>query len=121
MHVLDTIQLGDPAEHRGITIWPLFPRRTPVASYVTLDDALPLGFAVTESDEAGSVPELTPRNPLDSDVLLHDGEELSGAKQNRILNVSVLAAARSELRIPASCVEQGRWSARSKAPSASRR
>jgi len=52
-------------------------------------------------------------NPLDSNVLLYDGEELLGAKQNRILNVSVLVAAGSKTVIPVSCVEEGRWSARS--------
>ena len=47
------------------------------------------------------------REPLDSRVLLYDGEELVGAKQNRILNVSVLVEAKSTLRIPVSRVEQG--------------
>jgi len=42
-------------------------------------------------------------------VLLYDGEELVGAKQNRILNVSVLVGAGAKLPIPVSCVEQGRW------------
>jgi hypothetical protein len=59
------------------------------------------------------VPELLATNPLESNVLLYDGEELLGAKQNRILNVTVLVAATSETRIPVSCVEEGRWSARS--------
>ena len=113
--VKDTIQLGEPVEHRGVVVVPLFPRRSPVARYVTLEDALPLGFRVTEIDEAGSVPELLAVNPLETDVLLYDGEELLGAKQNRILNVSVLVAARSETRIPVSCVEEGRWHARSAA------
>jgi hypothetical protein len=85
----------------------------PRAEYVTLEEALPLGFRVAEVDAAGSVPELAVANPLDSDVLLYDGEELLGAKQNRILNVTVLVAARSETRIPVSCVEEGRWRARS--------
>src|SRR5918997_2943479 len=111
----DTIQVGDAVEHRGVVIAPLFPRRSPVAGYVTLEEALPLGFRVTEVDAAGSVPELLASNPLDADVLLYDGEELLGAKQNRILNVSVLVAARSETRIPVSCVEEGRWQARSAA------
>ena len=109
----NTIQLGDPVEHRGITIAPLFPRTDPRADYVTLEEALPLGFRITEVDAAGSVPELLAFNPLDKAVLLYDGEELLGAKQNRILNVTVLAAPRSETRIPVSCVEQGRWHARS--------
>ena len=46
-------------------------------------------------------------------MLLYDGEELVGAKQNRILNVSVLVDADAKLPIPVSCVEQGRWSRQS--------
>ena len=62
--------------------------------------------------DSGSVPELAVRNPLDERVLLYDGEELIGAKQNRILNVTVLVEAGSSLPIPVSCVEEGRWSRR---------
>jgi hypothetical protein len=102
-------QVGDPVEDRGIVIAPLFPRRDPVARYVTLDDALTKGLTVTETPGGGAVPELAVANPLDEDVLLYDGEELVGAMQNRILNVSVLVAARSTLMIPVSCVEEGRW------------
>jgi hypothetical protein len=109
----ETIQLGDPVEHRGVVIAPLFPRAQPRAEYLTLEEAIPLGFEVTEVDSAGAVPELLARNPLDSHVLLYDGEELLGAKQNRILNVTVLVEARSKTRIPVSCVEEGRWRAAS--------
>lgn len=116
-----TIQLGDPVEHRGIVIAPLFPRRSPATAYVTAGEAVPLGFRVTEVDAAGSVPELLATNPLESAVLLYDGEELLGAKQNRILDVTVLVGARSEARIPVSCVEEGRWHARSTAFSPSDR
>jgi hypothetical protein len=70
---------------------------------------------VSEVDAAGSVPELLARNPLESNVLLYDGEELVGAKQNRILNLTVLLPVVSETRIPVSCVEEGRWAARSAA------
>ena len=110
-----SLQLGDPVEHRGIVIAPLFPRRTPDANYVTLEQGLPLGFRVEEVNESGSVPELVVRNPTDKDVLLYDGEELLGAKQNRILNVSVLVAAGAKTLIPVSCVEEGRWQRRSAA------
>ena len=108
-----TFQLGDAVEHRGIVITPLFPTRDPACGYLTLDEALPRGLAIGETSEAGTVPELAVSNPLDKHVLLYDGEELVGAKQNRILNVTVLVAAKSSLKIPVSCVEQGRWSARS--------
>jgi hypothetical protein len=120
MTTTNVLQLGEPQRYRGIVVAPLFPRRQPRARYVTLDEALPLGLHVTEVSAAGSVPELSVRNPLAADVLLYDGEELVGAKQDRILNVSVLVAAQSETRIPVSCVEQGRWSARTSAFAAAR-
>jgi hypothetical protein len=110
---LDTFQLGEPVQHRGVVVTPLFPRRDPVAAYVTLDEALPRGLGIAEASDAGSVPELFVENPTDDAVLLYDGEELVGAKQNRILNVTVLVGARAKLEIPVSCVEQGRWSSRS--------
>jgi hypothetical protein len=55
------------------------------------------------------VPELQVTNGTGKRVLLLDGEELIGAKQNRILNTTILVEAASEVRIPVSCVEQHRW------------
>lgn len=102
-------QVGDPVEHRGIVVAPLFPLRDPLARYVTLETALARGLSITETSEAGDVPELVVTNPLPDDILIYDGAEIVGAMQNRILNVSVLVAAGSMIRIPVSCTEQGRW------------
>ncbi|MBV9083968.1 MAG: hypothetical protein JOZ62_14920, partial [Acidobacteriaceae bacterium] len=72
--------------------------------------AIAQGLArVTELTADGSVPELRFENDSDQPVLLLDGEELIGAKQNRILNVTVLAPAKQAIVIPVSCVESGRW------------
>ncbi len=64
---------------------------------------------VTEMSELGSVPELRVENKLDVAVFLMDGQELVGAKQNRILNTDVLVPAKTTLTIPVSCVEAHRW------------
>ena len=65
---------------------------------------------VTEVSAEGSVPELRVRNFGEVPVLILDGEELIGAKQNRTVNVTILVPPWSEILIPVSCIEAGRWS-----------
>jgi hypothetical protein len=48
-------------------------------------------------------------NRGDVAVLLLDGEELVGAKQNRVLNLTILVPPQHTTIIPVSCVESGRW------------
>jgi hypothetical protein len=67
---------------------------------------------ITEVSEHGSVPDVRVLNKGDLPLLLVDGAALVGAKQNRILNLTILVAAASELVVPVSCVERGRWHAR---------
>ena len=111
-----------PAQHFGrLTMVPLLAPGEHVAAnepdYLTLPDALAREQArVTEVSEQGTVPELAFENlARDRDVLLLDGEELIGARQNRILNLTILVAAGMRVKIPVSCVEQGRWNPVSKA------
>jgi hypothetical protein len=84
--------------------------------YALLEDAILSGVArVTEVGEVGSVPELRFENLAEGPVLLLDGEEPVGAKQNRVLNLTILAPAKQPIVIPVSCVEAGRWHAESDA------
>jgi hypothetical protein len=110
---LTALTLGTPMRHSALTVIPLRGAACAEPGWLTLAEA---GDAVTiaEVSEAGSVPTLTVTNSADRPVLLIDGEELIGAKQNRSLNTTVLIAAHSTAAIPVSCVEQGRWSYRSR-------
>lgn len=71
-------------------------------------------MVITEVSHEGSVPELKVINKAEKPVLLLDGEELAGAKQNRVLNTTILLKEKSETIIPVSCTEQRRWAYRSK-------
>lgn len=64
---------------------------------------------MTEVDNHGAVPNLKVQNKSEQMVLILDGEELVGAKQNRIVNSTILVAGNATVLIPVSCVEQGRW------------
>lgn len=119
---LERLSLGTPQQFRHLTIFPLVHPTPRAPLYLTLDEALAQGMVqVTEVSKGGHVPELRLINSGDRPVLLIDGEELVGAKQNRVLNLTILAAAESEIVIPVSCVEQGRWSEVSQAFCASPR
>src|SRR3982750_3879539 len=89
--------------------------RTSTIDYALLDDALASGAVeITEVSDAGVVPELKFLNRGSKPVLVVDGEELLGAKQNRVVNLTILVPAQSPLPFPVSCVGAGGWRARSR-------
>ena len=107
---LETLTVGESLIHKNLALFPLIGTYDSLIDYVTLDEALASGSVrVTEVSSGGSVPELAFVNEGETPVFLLDGEELVGAKQNRILNLSMLVAPKSTVAIPVSCVESGRW------------
>jgi len=111
---LDKVKIGRKQSHRNLAVFPLLSGYTTVLDYMTLDEALAGGvIEVTEVSQGGTVPELKLVNKSPTMVLILDGEELVGAKQNRIVNMTILIQAKSTTVIPVGCVEQGRWHYRS--------
>jgi hypothetical protein len=105
------MELGAGTSFENMTVFELLRPKNGGPEYITLREALERGaFAVTEVSEGGSVPELMAANKGEVAVLLLDGEEVRGAKQNRILNTTILVGPRSTIKVPVSCVEHGRWS-----------
>jgi hypothetical protein len=108
---VNSAHVGEGITFKNLTLFPLNFEKNVIPDYQTLDEALAAGTTkITEVSDSGSVPELHFLNEGDLSVLLLDGEELVGAKQNRVLNLSILAPANRAITIPVSCVEQGRWS-----------
>jgi hypothetical protein len=107
---LNEAKVGRKQYHRNLAVYPLLSKYTVGLEYITLDEALAEGLIdVVERDEAGFVPELKVVNKSPCMILILDGEELVGAKQNRIVNTTMLIQGKSTTVIPVSCVEQGRW------------
>ena len=106
-----SIELGAPQVHQNIVVFPIINPSHNAAHWLTLGEALEQQLlTVTEVSHGGSVPELAVINRADRPVLLLDGEELIGAKQNRVLNTTILLKEHSETVVPVSCTEHGRWS-----------
>jgi hypothetical protein len=113
--LLQSVRVTDQQDAGGLQAFGLRWENGDTLKYTTLDDALAATtLEVTEVNEGGSVPVLKVVNKGDTLVFLMAGEQLIGAKQNRVLNASIMVAAQSELPIPVSCVEAGRWHYRSR-------
>ena len=107
---LTQVEFGDIQAFEGMGVLPVFRKGYDALEHLTLKEALEEGaLLISEVSHAGSVPELKAMNRGSSPVLILDGEELAGAKQNRVLNTTILIKVYSEIVIPVSCTEQGRW------------
>jgi hypothetical protein len=112
---IGSLRVESPVSFGGLTVMPLSAPAATDPAWLLLDEALAAGVAhVSEIGRGGSVPALRVANAGTRDVLLVDGEELIGGKQNRVLNTAVLVRAGASVDIPVSCVEQGRWDVRAR-------
>jgi hypothetical protein len=108
--LLPELSIAAPIGYQGVRIIPLRLRSTSDLEYLTLDESLAVLVTIEEASPSGSVPELRVRNRAKDRVFIPDGSTLAGAKQNRVVNLSVMLAPESVTVIPVSCVERGRWS-----------
>jgi hypothetical protein len=93
--MLTDIRIGQPASFGSLAVFPLFCEANRPVDYLLSDEAMEAGtVTVGEVSQQGSVPELSVQNRSAQRVLFLEGEQLVGAKQNRILNTSVLVPAR---------------------------
>src|SRR5437763_10855836 len=116
MVAVPSVRVGAPVAYDKLTVFPLYLESPARPNYRLSEEALADGSAVVEEvTEGGSVPNLAVDNKGETLVLFVEGQERRGAKQNRVLNTSVLIAAKTKTVLPVSCVEQGRWRYVSKA------
>lgn len=103
------VTLGPAQVHDPITVFPLLSAERAEPPYDLLADALAAGTVRIGEVGQGMVPALKAINSGGRDVLVLDGEQLIGARQNRMTNRSILLPALATTEIPVSCMEQGRW------------
>jgi hypothetical protein len=108
---LEQMKVGRKQSYKNLALYPLLSTYNVGLEYLLLDEALSENLIeIVEKDSDGSVPELRVMNESPQMILILDGEELVGAKQNRIVNTTILVNGNATIVIPVSCVEHGRWS-----------
>ncbi len=108
--LLESVRIHEAQNAGNVTVFPLSRSAGDGPDYLSLDEAIARGWLViSERSEGGHVPELLAENNAPQAVLIVSGDELVGARQNRILNVSILLKSGSKVVVPVSCSEKGRW------------
>lgn len=106
---IGSFEFGSAVVFRSLAMVPVRMQEAEGPGYLLLREAVERELAHVTELGGGVVPEVALENSADLPVLLVAGEELVGAKQNRMVNLTILAPARSKIVIPVSCVEAGRW------------
>ncbi|HEV7127238.1 MAG TPA: DUF6569 family protein, partial [Ktedonobacterales bacterium] len=112
MDRLRQIEIGAVTTHERVAIFPIFAAAgggVSALEYRTLAEALADGSVRVAEREQASVPELVLQNTGTTMVLILDGEEIVGGRQNRVVNASFLVPAHMTTPLPVTCVEHGRW------------
>lgn len=109
--ICTSVQIRTPLRFGSLAVFPLDADICEAPDYLMLSEALEVGcLSISEVDANGEVPFVFAKNSSDLRILLLEGEELAGARQNRVINASILLPTKHSCRIPVSCVEEGRWS-----------
>lgn len=106
------IELLKPQVHENMAIIPLKSEKTYI-DILTLKKGLELGLADVKECETSQVNTIVVKNSAVVPLILIDGEEIIGGDQNRIVNSTILVDAKSQMKIPVSCTEKGRWAYKS--------
>ncbi len=108
------IRVGEPTKCGALAVYPLYPERSlfpcGILDYLLSHEAQEAGTStVREVSKEGKVGELLVENNGRLPVLFLEGEELVGAKQNRVMRTSIVVAAGTQVIVPVCCTERGRW------------
>jgi uncharacterized protein with ParB-like and HNH nuclease domain/predicted transport protein len=103
---LEGFKIGRKQVYKNLAMFPVLSTYSLDMDYLLLDEALAAGvIEIVEVAKEGHVPELKVINNSPRMILILDGEELVGAKQNRIVNTTILVHGDATIIIPVSCVE----------------
>lgn len=107
---VSAIEVEEEISYKNLKIFPLHLKQTDLRTVKlkTLDEALKEG--ILEIQETGVVSNLKFINKSKIDkILIVEGDIVQGGRQNRVVNITMILDEDSEVTVPTSCVEQGRW------------
>ena len=104
-----SLELLNAQRYRNMEVIPVRINRNGHNDYLTLKRGIRAGFVEITECEVSTVGTVLARNKANVPLVLIDGDEIVGAKQNRIMNRSLIVPPLTTMEVSVSCTEQGRW------------
>lgn len=107
---INKLFFSEEKTYKNLTYIPVITNNGSELKFLTLSRAIKDDLVqIREVAGNATVPQITVINKAEGYLLIIDGDHLIGAKQNRVVNKTIIIPPESETRIPVSCTEQGRW------------
>ena len=103
------IELLDSQKYENVEAIPIKSDYFGKKDFLTLKKGYEMGLVEIKELENSTVNTVLCKNDSVAPLILIDGDEITGAMQNRIINDTLLIPAKSTINIPVSCTEHGRW------------
>lgn len=104
-----SIELLESQKYKNVEVIPVKSDKFGTKDFLTLKKGYEMNLVEITELENSDVNCVLCKNDSVVPLLLIDSDEITGAMQNRIINDSLLVPAQTSLKIPVSCIEQGRW------------
>ncbi len=106
---LSKVRVGSPVHYEGLWVFPVTLDGQPHFAPLTMDAARERGVLLFKELDRPQVNAITVINTGDQPIFLMAGEVIKGARQDRILQQSLLVPPKTTLTNAVFCVEPGRW------------
>ncbi len=104
-----SIELLESQKYENVEAIPIKSDYFGKKDFLTLKKGYEMGLVEIKELENSTVNTVLCKNDSVAPLILIDGDEITGAMQNRIINDTLLIPAKSTINIPVSCTEHGRW------------
>lgn len=108
-NIFANLKAAEPVFLRNLKIYPIKGDNANGFTLTTIEEAINTGNAEFRELDTPDVNEICLINRGNSPVLMLDGDEITGALQNRIISRSDIAEPNSTRRISVICAEEDRW------------
>lgn len=108
-NIFADLKVAEPVFLRNLKIYPIKGNNGNGLTLTTIEEAINAGNAEFRELDTPDVNEICFINRGNSPVLMLDGDEITGALQNRIISRSDITEPNSTRRISVICAEEDRW------------